>query len=220
MNLFTGKFDCVWYSLRTQTCPCLLVNVSYKPNEQNSTEFLDQLAINIEKAITKNEKIILLGDYNINYLDTLEISRLETVILPHDLHIENQAIPTCSNRGNNTKSLIDYNITECSTINDTIICDSIVKSDHFATLSLLGLHVEAKKVPVQRNFDKTNYNALDFRHCLEQNWQKMYVQNNLDSMLQVFTENYAIALSKNAALKKNVLSEMTKKFYSNRQMVK
>ena len=30
----------------------------------------------------------------------------------------------------------------------------------------------------------------------------MYVQNNLDSMLQVFTENITIALSKNAPLKK------------------
>ena len=125
------------------------MNVPYNPNKQNSTEFLDQLAINIENAITKNEKIILLGDYNINYLDTLERSRL-TVILLYDLHVENQANPTCLNRGNNTKSLIDYIITECSTINDTIICDSIVKSDHFATLSLLGLHVEAKKVPVQK----------------------------------------------------------------------
>ena len=134
----------------------------------------------------------------------MERSRLETVILPYDLHIKNQTIPTRLNRGNNTKSLIDYIITDCSTINDTIICDSIVKSDHFATLSLLGLHVETKKVPIQKKFfDKKNYNALDFKHCLEQqNWQKMYVQNNLDSMLQVFTENFTTALSKSAPLKK------------------
>ena len=128
------------------------MNVTYKPNKQNSTEFLDQLAINIDNAITKNERIILLGDYNVNYLDTLERPRLDTVILPYDLHIENQTIPTHLNRGNNTKSLIDYVITDCSTINNTIICDSIVKSDHFATLSLLGLHVETKRVPVQRKF--------------------------------------------------------------------
>ena len=83
------------------------MNVTYNPNKQNSTDFLDQLAIKIDNAITKNEKIILLGDYNINYLDTLERSRLETVILPYDLHIKNQTIPTRLNRGNNTKSLID-----------------------------------------------------------------------------------------------------------------
>ena len=204
LNLFTRNFESVWVSLKIPTCSSLLVNVIYNPNKQNSTDFLDKLAINIDNAITKNEKIILLGDYNINYLDTLERSRLETEILPYDLHIENQTIPTRLNRGNNTKSLIDYIITDSSTINDTIICDSIVKSDHFATLILLGLHVETKKVPVQKKFfDKKNYNALDFKHCLEQqNWQKMYVQNSLDSMLQVFTENFTTALSKSAPLKK------------------
>ena len=120
------------------------------------------------------------------------------------MHIEHQTNPTRLNRSNNTKSLIDYIITDCSTITNTIICDSIVKSDHFATLSLLGLHVETKNVPVQNTFfDKMNYYAIDFKRCLEQqNWQKMKVQSNLDSMLQVFTENSTIALSKNAPLKK------------------
>ena len=151
---------------------------------------MDQFSINIDNAITKIEKIILLGDYNIKYLDTLERSRLETVILPYDLHIENQTIPTRVNCANNTKSLIDYIITDCSTINDTVICESIVKSDHFPTLCLLGLHVETKKVPIQKRFlEKKKSNALDFKHCLEQqNRQKMHVQNNLDSMLQFSRE--------------------------------
>ena len=89
-------------------------------------------------------------------------------------------------------------------MNDTINCDSIVKSDHIASLSLLGLHVENKNVAVQKNFfDKKNYNALNFKDCLEQqNWQKMRVQNNLDSMLQVLAEFFTTALSKNAPLKK------------------
>ena len=134
----------------------------------------------------------------------MERSRLETVILSYDLHVENQTNPTRLSRCNNVKSLIDYIITDCSTINGTIISAGIVKSEHFATLSLLGLRVETKKEPVQKkNFDKKNYNALEFKHCLEQqNWQKMYVQNNLDSVLQVFTENFGIALSKNAPFKK------------------
>ena len=103
LNLFTGKFESAWVSLKTPTCPSLLVNVTYNPNKQNSTEFLDQLAINIDNDITKNEKIILLGDININYLDTLKRYRLEIVILFYDLPIENQTIPTRLNRVNNMK---------------------------------------------------------------------------------------------------------------------
>ena len=207
--LLTGTIESAWVSLKTRTFPSLLVNVTYNPNKQNSAEFLDQLAINIDDAITKNQKIILLADYNINYLDTLERFRLETVILLYDLHIENQTISTRLNRGNNIKSLIDCINTDCSTIKDTIICDSIVKSYHIAILSLLGLRVEIKKVPIQKiDLHKKNCNALDFKHCLEQpNRQKLYVQNNLDSMLQVFTENITIAPTENVPLK-NVLSEM------------
>ena len=218
--LLTGTIESAWVSLKTRTFPSLLVNVTYNPNKQNSAEFLDQLAINIDDAITKNQKIILLADYNINYLDTLERFRLETVILLYDLHIENQTISTRLNRGNNIKSLIDCINTDCSTIKDTIICDSIVKSYHIAILSLLGLRVEIKKVPFQKiALHKKNCNALDFKHCLEQkNWQKSYVQNNLDSMLQVFTENITIAPTENVPLK-NVLSEMKKFFLIKRQMV-
>ena len=58
------------------------MNVTNNTDKQNSTEFLDQLAIKIDNAITKNEKLNFLGNNNVNYLDTLETSRLETVILP------------------------------------------------------------------------------------------------------------------------------------------
>ena len=115
---------------------------------------MNQLAINIDNAITKNEKIILLGDYNIKYLDTLERSRFETVILCYELIIENQTIPTRLNRVNNNKSLNGYIISDCSTLNDTIICHRIIKSDQFATIRQLGLHVETRKSPVQKKFLK------------------------------------------------------------------
>ena len=70
-------------------------------------------------------------------------------------------------------------------------------------------------------FDKKYYNAnIDFKHCLEQqNWQKMFVQNNLDSMLQVFTENFTTALSKSAPLKKCFIRNDKNFYYINRQMV-
>ena len=31
MNLFTGKLENAWASLKTPTCPSLLVNVTYNP---------------------------------------------------------------------------------------------------------------------------------------------------------------------------------------------
>ena len=135
---------------------------------------LDQLANNIDNTITYKGTIKLLCDYNISYLDKLQRSKLEIVILPYALYAKNKTIPTRLNRANDTENLIDYIITNCSLINDNVICDSIVKGDHFATLSMLGLLAETKKMLVQKTFyDKKNSNVSDFKHCLEQqNWKK------------------------------------------------
>ena len=43
--------------------------------------FLDRLAKNNDNAIKKNGKIIVQGDYNINYLNKFKSSKRETVIL-------------------------------------------------------------------------------------------------------------------------------------------
>ena len=166
----------IFSSSQLQPCVSVLLNVTYNPNKQNSNAFLDQMTINIDNAINK-KKVILLGDYNINHLDKSERSKLETAIIPCDLNVKNKTIPTRFNQVNNTESLIDYIIADFSLVNDTFICDSIVKSDHFATLSMLGLRVEIKQMPVQKTiYDKKNYDVSDFKHCLEQqNWPKIYI---------------------------------------------
>ena len=89
LNLFTGKFEKVSVSLKKPTCPSLLVNVGqlilcyfiywgyrYNPNEQNSTEFLDQLAINIDKAIgEKYPKKFCYKPPQIRYVTRLQFRR-------------------------------------------------------------------------------------------------------------------------------------------------
>ena len=43
-------------------------------------EFLEQSAISIDRAITDNKTIIMIGDSNINYLENKEKQNLETII--------------------------------------------------------------------------------------------------------------------------------------------
>ena len=58
--------------------------------------------------------------------------------------------PTHLNRATDTESLIDCIITDCSPINDNVLCDIIVKSDQLATLGMIGLLVETKKMLNQK----------------------------------------------------------------------
>ena len=56
LNLFTGNFEIVWVSLKIPTCPSLLVNVTYNPNKQNSTDFLEQPAITLIMQLRKTKR--------------------------------------------------------------------------------------------------------------------------------------------------------------------
>ena len=82
----------------------------------------------------------------------MERSMLESVILSYYLHVKNKTIPTRLNWAIKTESLIDFIITNCSLTNDTVFCDSIVKIENLATLSMFGLRVENKMVPVLKTF--------------------------------------------------------------------
>ena len=103
-----------------------------------------------------------------------------------------KTIPTLLNRTNNFESFINFIASDWSLINNTVICDDIVRNDHLASLPMLGLRVENKMMPFQKKFyDETNNNITKIKHCLEQqNWPKTYVQSNLDSMLQVLTQKF------------------------------
>ena len=60
------------------------MNVNYnRKKKQNCNAFFDQLENKINNAITKNEKITLLGEYNVNYSNNLEIPKLGTVTPPY-----------------------------------------------------------------------------------------------------------------------------------------
>ena len=71
-----------------------LINVSYNPNKSLYHQFLEELSVSIDHAIVENKPLTIMGDYNINYLNTREKQDLETVILPYGLIVSNADQPT------------------------------------------------------------------------------------------------------------------------------
>ena len=96
--------------------------------------FLEELALGLDRAATENKKIFLLGVYNLNYFNCNERNLLETLILPYGLLNSNKTLAT--RETSRTKSLIDNVICENFFSSQTL--DSILKSDHLATLTLIG----------------------------------------------------------------------------------
>ena len=62
-NLFSLDFESLWKSLRKHQKQKLILNITYSPNKQLNFPILEQLAIKIDKVITENEKLVLIG-YN------------------------------------------------------------------------------------------------------------------------------------------------------------
>ena len=78
-------FETLWVelSLPYKKFPSLLVNIAYNQKSKKSKTdiFLEELALQIDYGITKKQKILLLGDFNINYLHRNERNKMDTILV-------------------------------------------------------------------------------------------------------------------------------------------
>ena len=65
-------FESIWVEITDPLTEKLLVSVSYCPNKRLGVYFLDQLSIELSGAKSATDNVILLGDYNLNYLNKTE----------------------------------------------------------------------------------------------------------------------------------------------------
>ena len=62
-----------------------LINLAYNPNRNNKTDFLEDQAKSIDHAQSFNSNVILLGDYNLNYLNEDDKQSSDTILIPFNL---------------------------------------------------------------------------------------------------------------------------------------
>ena len=100
--------------------------------------------------------------------------------MPYGLLNSNKTLAT--RETSRTKSLIDYVICENFFSSQTL--DSILKSDHLATLTLTGETVKNKKEAIKKIvFDKKNYSKNAFSLDVGKiNWRSFYLSENPEIM--------------------------------------
>ena len=138
-------FDSLWINLTLPDKTQALLNVAYCPNKKYTDSFLEQLALNIDTAVTENKKILMVGDYNINYLNHTEKVKLDTILIPYGLKVLNND-PTRTNSSQSTQ--IDFVISEPENFINVLTGDCPIKSDHFCNLGLLKAKYEKKIIGV------------------------------------------------------------------------
>ena len=131
---------------------------------------------------------------------------LETLLIPYGLSSCNTTTPT--RRFKKCRSLIDYVISEeflCCYIAETIL-----KTDHYATIAISPKLIENKKSPqIKFIFNKKNFCAKQLNdHLLTMDWRFFYEQTSAATMFDVFCENVEQAIVKHAPIKKKCLYAM------------
>ena len=98
------------------------------------------IASEIDHAVTENKSVMLMGDFNINYLHPLEKAKLDTFLSPYDLNVLNNGDATKTT--NKTHSVVHYFIGDSFV--EVISCfkdNSCFKSDHKAVFLVLNNNI-------------------------------------------------------------------------------
>ena len=103
LNNMHKKYDSIWIEIEAglnKNDRTTLLILAYNPNRNNKTDFLEDLAKSIDHAQSFNSNLILLGDYNLKYLNEDEKQSLDTILIPYNLDVTNKLTPTHSKSTN------------------------------------------------------------------------------------------------------------------------
>ena len=186
-------YDSIWIDFKAglnKNDRTTLLNLAYNPNGNNKTDFLEDLTKSIDHAQSFNSNLILLGDYNFNYLNEDDKQSLDTILKPYNLNVTNKLTPTHS------KALIDYIIIDLGIrdlTNNSIVFTPPIKTYHQATAFITELKLNNNVRSIKRKiYDKSNYSNYKFKQKLSAiNWRSFYSNNNPEIMLDIFTSNIA-----------------------------
>ena len=160
--------------------------------------FLEKWVLGIDLAMAEGKSVILAGDYNLNYFAKRDRSVLQSVISPYDLKPTNNN--TATRMTTSSSTLIDYIITE--DYETGIVEDTILKTDHFATITVLKSVMLKSKTTEKKLFDKKNYSAMAFQNFIENSdWRHFYGAVTGDMMLLEFQRIIERALALHAPIK-------------------
>ena len=205
LNNFSVDFETIWEEIKVnnrKTQNKILLNVTYSSNQNKTDIFLEQLATNIDNAIVKGHNIILMRAYNINYLNSKEKEKLDSILVPYHLEIQNKTEATGICKARKTATLIDYFISDIY-VKKTIVCDAPILSDPFALCTIMKKETNPLKlVEKKKIYDRDTYNKEKFLDDLKKaNWSVIYQQNNANEMLKSYTKFLTRVLQKHVPLR-------------------
>jgi hypothetical protein len=133
-----------------------IVACIYRSPQSDVYEFIGKLESLIVKVQQKRNRVVLCGDWNINFLKNSEhLEALQNVLVSYNLR---NTVTSATRVTKNSASLLDVMIINNNFLSDFTEVLNLGYSDHFGQL-LMGSMVKQKLKPItlkKKNFSKRN----------------------------------------------------------------
>ena len=125
--------------------------------KKNYKDVFEKLVLGIDLAMAEGKSAKLAGEYKLNYFAQHDRKLLQSVVSPYDLKPSN--IDTATRIYNSSSTLINYIITD--NYQTGIVAYTILKTDHFATITVLN-SVMVKSKTTKKKFLTTKLFSHSF----------------------------------------------------------
>jgi hypothetical protein len=157
----------------------------YRSPESDIEVFLNKLEIVIKRIQNHNKRLIMCGDWNVNFCqNNSNLFKLLSVLERYNLI---NRITTPTRITNTSCTLIDVIITQASNWDIKVVNKEIGFSDHTAQILHLGLKEPLKMIIHKNKRDFTKMNIEQFKLRLkEEVWDNVYRADEINTSYQNF----------------------------------
>ena len=182
------EFDSFWIDFENSSNRnerATLLKITYNSSKISKNEFKIKIAQSTDYARSFNKKMILSGDYKLNYVKIDDKESLDTLFLPNFLDGRFKSNPSVS------KSFIDCMITDifwtAQQTNQLYLHP--IKTGHLANVFKTKLKVSGKKLLSSKNYITKNHSEKLFKSNLKQKYKcgNFYQQRNRQAMIIIFS---------------------------------
>jgi len=173
----------------------------YRSPDGNFRVFLNNLELIIQKIQSKRKKILLCGDWNLNFLiDNTRLHELENLLLSYDL-INTVNSPTRIT--SSSESLIDVIVTNREYLEQSTTVIDLGLSDHLAQLIRIRSRKKSNTIKIIEKRQFTNSRVEEFINLLsKESWVEVINQLDVNASVEAFLRIFCIILILHSHIRK------------------
>lgn len=200
-DLEDESVECLWVELKNGKSSPLLICYIYR-NPAETTIWIDNFVSMMDKAKSRDENLILLGDFNINVQRPQKMWGSTTALF--GLH---QLVKTPTRETNNSSTLIDHIYTDDKTTVSNVQVVHSTFSDHYSVFCSISL-----RLPKLQHKGHTTIEYRSFKHFDESAFfcdlnrapfQSVFNCNNADDACNLFLDIFCSIIDKHAPLRQH-----------------